>query len=297
MSTNVLAQSVSPGGDPIVSGCLVKFQDDVKLPSKEAGVLVELGVKEGAQVQAEEIIVRVDDSEPQMQKKIADYALRAAIKRAKDDIEVRYQKAAALVAEADYEQLLETNRGAEKAVPEVDIRRAKLDWDRAELGIEKSQNDLALATFDAYAKKAELEGADLAIDRRTLRAPFDGEVVTIYRHEDEWVNPGDPVLRVVRLDTMQVEGAVDLAEYDPHEIQGCDVTIEVELARGRKEQTKGRIIYVSSMVRLDGKYLVRAEVANRQQNGQWLLRDGLTANMTIHLKPGGGVALDVGRAQ
>lgn len=295
-AAGAFAQDTSPGANPVLSGCLVQFQDDVKIPAKEAGVLVDLAVKEGEQVQAEEIIARVDDSEPRMQKKIAEYGLEAAVKRAKDDIEIRYQKAAALVAKADYEQLLETNLRAEKAVTEVDIRRAKLDWDRAELGIEKSQNDLVLARYDALAKNAELEATKLAIGRRTIRAPFDGEVVTIYRHQDEWVNPGDPILRLVRLDTMEVEGAVDLADYDPHEIQGCEVTIEVELARGRKEQTKGRIIYVSSMVRLDGKYLVRAEVANRQQHGRWLLRDGLTAEMTIHLNTGGEVALDLSRA-
>lgn len=296
LARGVAAQDSSPGADPVLTGCLIKLQDDVKLPAKEAGVLVHLGVKEGDRVRAEEEIALVDDGEAKMQKKIARYALDAAIKRAKDDIEIRYQKAAALVAQADYEQLLETNRQAEKAVTEVDIRRAKLEWDRAELGIEKSQSDLTLAKYEAYAKNAELEAAELAIDRRTIRAPFDGEVVTLYRDQDEWVNPGDPVLRVVRLDSMQVEGAVDQSAYDPHEIQGCEVTVEVELARGRKEQANGRITYVSPLVRLDGRYLVRAEVSNRQDHGRWLLRDGMITQMTIHLNTGGSGALDVSRA-
>ena len=55
------------------------------------------------------------------------------------------------------------------------------------------------------------------------------------------------------------------------------------MAHGRKEQVTGRITYVSSLVRLDGRYIVRAEVANRQEHGRWLLRDGMTATMTIHL--------------
>ena len=34
-------------------------------------------------------------------------------------------------------------------------------------------------------------------------------------------------------------------------------------------------------------YNVRAEVANQQEHGTWMLRDGLPATMTIHLGTGG----------
>ena len=59
------------------------------------------------------------------------------------------------------------------------------------------------------------------------------------------------------------------------------------MARGRKETFRGRITKVSSIVRVDGVYNVRAEVANRQEHGSWMLRDGLPATMTIHLGTGG----------
>ena len=90
---------------------------------------------------------------------------------------------------------------------------------------------------------------------------------------------------------MHVEGAVDQSEYDPHEIQGCEVTVEVELARGRKE-TVPRPDHRRSARSFgcDGRYIVRAEVANRQEHGNWMLRDGLPATMTIHLGTGGAAA-------
>ena len=88
-------------------------------------------------------------------------------------------------------------------------------------------------------------------------------------------------MRLVRLDTMLVEGAVEMASYDPHEVMGAEVVVEVEMAHGRKEQFTGKITYVSSLVRLDGRYIVRAEVANREEYGRWILRDGMTATMTI----------------
>jgi multidrug efflux pump subunit AcrA (membrane-fusion protein) len=295
-TSRAATQSLAPTTDPVLTGCLIKLEDDVKLPAKEAGVLVYLGVKEGDQVQDKQVLARVDDEEGQARKKVSDWAFKSAVERYQDDVDIRFSQQAAAKAKADYDELLETNKLQEKAVTEFDVRQAKLEWNKMLLSIEKSQRDRELAKFEAYTKKAELAAADLAINRCTIRAPFDGEVVTIYRDQDEWVNPGDPILRVVRLDTMQVEGAIPHSEFDPHEIQGCEVTVEVNLARGQKEQTQGRITYVSSMVRMDGKYLVRAEVTNRKEHGRWLLGDGMTAVMTIHLNTGGEATLGVSRA-
>ncbi|MEX2091579.1 MAG: HlyD family efflux transporter periplasmic adaptor subunit [Pirellulales bacterium] len=281
--------------DPVLYGCLVKLEEDIKLPSPEAGVLVQLSVKEGSQVRQGEVLGKIYDEEVQIQKKAAEYALGAAYKSATDDVQIRYAEKSAAVAEKNYEVMIESNQSVAKAVAEIEVRKAKLEWDASVLSAEKALHDQALAKFEYHQKKAERDAAQLAIGRRTILAPFDGEVVTIYRHQDEWVSPGDAILRLVRLDTMLVEGAIELSTYDPHEVNGCDVTVEVEMARGRKEQATGRITQVSSLVRLDGRYIVRAEVANRQEHGRWLLRDGMAATMTIRLNSAGAGEMDVSR--
>ncbi len=281
--------------DPIES--TVKVADHIKLPAKEPGVLVHLTVKEGSQVRAGDVIGKIDDREIQTQMKAADYAFRAAVKRYNDDVDIRYSDAAAKVAEADYEIMQEANKLKEKAITEVDLRRAKLEWDKMDLAAEKARKEQELAKYEAYMKQAELETAKLAIERRVIKAPFDGVVEEMSRKQDEWVNPGDTILRLFRMDTMQVEGAVDPKQYDPYELQGCEVTVEVLLARGRKETVKGRITKVGSIIGLDEMYNVRAEVANRQEHGTWMLRDGLPASMTIHLGTGGTAAAGVSRAQ
>jgi membrane fusion protein, multidrug efflux system len=281
--------------DPTLSGCIVKLDEDIKVPAPEAGVLVLLSVKEGSQVRKGEVIGKIYDEEVQIQKKAAEFALGAAYKSATDDIQYRYAQKSADVAKKAYEAMLESNQSAAKSVPEVEVRKGKLEWEAAVLSAEKATFDQGLAKFEYHKKKAERDAADLAIGRRTILAPFDGEVTTIYRHQDEWVSPGDPILRLVRLDTMLVEGALEQSAYDPHEVGGCDVVVEVNMARGRKEQFTGRITYVSSLVRLDGRYIVRAEVANRQEHGRWLLRDGMTATMAIRLNTAAADALDVSR--
>jgi macrolide-specific efflux system membrane fusion protein len=280
--------------DPVVDA-VIKFKQDAykELPATEAGVLFRLPVKQGDRVKAGQEIGLIDDREPQMQKKVAEYTLSGAIKRWKDDVEIKYSKKQAEVAEADYQQMLETNKLAAKAVTDVDLRRAKLDWERARLATEKAEHEQILAMYEAYTKQAELAAAELGIKRRTIVAPFDGEIVEILRKQDEWVNPGDQILRLARRDVMDVEAAVEQSAYDRSQVRNCEVAVEVELAGGRKEVLNGRVFYVSPVVRYDGKYLVRAEVPNREEFGDWVLPDGQPAKMTIHLNTGGAAPAEV----
>jgi multidrug resistance efflux pump len=281
-----LTRSAAQAADPVVDA-LVKFDKDIPLPAKEPGVLIHLTLKEGDSVKAGQEIGQIDDSEPQMQKKVARYALDAAVKKAKDDVEIRFAKAQADVAKAEYDVLRETNKIAPKAITQVELRAKKLEWDRAVLAIEKSGKDQELATLEAWTKKAELEAADMAINRRKIIAPFEGEIVEIQRKQDEWVNAGDPILRLARRDVMHVEGAVEQSDFDPHELTGSQVSVEVQLARGRTETVPGRVIHVSPVLSYDGRFIVRAEVANQQAAGNWILMDGQKAKMTIHVNTTG----------
>jgi multidrug efflux pump subunit AcrA (membrane-fusion protein) len=289
------APSFAQVANPTIEGCLVKLEDDVKIGSKEPGVLVQLNVKEGSNVTKGEVLGTIDDSEALIQKNASAWALAAAVKKADDDVQERYAAVSADVAKKAYEIVLDANKSTTKAVTETEVNKLFLEWEAAKLSAEKAKLEQVLARYDANTKQAEFNAAKLGVDRRRIHAEFDGQVVKLYRQQGEWVGPGDPILRLVGLDSMLVEGAVDQSLYDPHELQNCEVTLEVQLARGRKEQCRGRITFVSPLVRLDGKYIVRAEVENREEYGQWLLRDGMTANMTIHLNTGGAAPVGVSR--
>ena len=118
---------------------------------------------------------------------------------------------------------------------------------------------------------------------RRIVSPLDGIVVKVHKHVGEWLQPGDPVVEILRIDRLWVEGYVNAADFNPGEIEGRDVIVDAEMARGRKMRFKGQVVFVKPVVE-GGDYLVQAEVENRQENGHWLLRPGLNAAMTIQLK-------------
>ena len=277
---------VDADGNPVLDGCRIelKGEDEIRIPAQESGVLLEMPLKEGSRVSKGDLLAVIDDREAKAAVTVAEFALQSAVQRANETIEIRYAQAAEAVAKVDVDQDLKANRDHPGAIPEIEIRRKKLDLERSTLQIEKAQKDQLLARLEAKTKKAELEAARTALERRTIRAPFDGEVVDTYRHRAEWVNPGDPILKLVRFDTLHVQGFVDAEQYDRSEIRDKPVTVVITRARGREIRMQGRIVYVDQMLGSKSDYRVRAELKNKREGDNWLVEPGRYVRMTIHLK-------------
>ncbi|MEM9352523.1 MAG: HlyD family efflux transporter periplasmic adaptor subunit [Planctomycetota bacterium] len=276
-------------GDVVVERCLVRPQRDVRIAAEEGGVLIEVPVEEGDRVKAGETLARIDDRQAKAALHVAEIALNAALKRASDDIDERFAQKAAEVAYVDWKGDEQANEEQPGAVPLIQVREKRLAFERAKLQIERAANEQVLAGLDADTKKAERDAAQTALERLTLAAPFDGEIVDVYADNAEWVGPGDPVMRLIRRDQMHVDGFVLASEYDADELLDRPVTVEVVLARGRKVTFKGRITHCGALVQGDNTYLVRAEIENRRDNGVWQMVAGLNqTTMTIHINQTAG---------
>ena len=124
---------------------LITAADVVKLPAREAGVLVHLGVDEGDIVRANQKIGQIDDSEVKIQKNAAYYGAQAAWMKSEDKVEIEFQKISAEVYRKEYERMVQTERQAARSVTASEIALAKLKWDQALLGTEKTMYDQKIA--------------------------------------------------------------------------------------------------------------------------------------------------------
>lgn len=268
-------------GEPVLEGCLVSLIDEVKVPAKEPGVIVELLVRQGAVVAKGDVLARIDDDQPQMEKRRAQAEHGQALAKAESDVDVRYSQKAKGVAEMAFRKAEQSHEKVAGAVPEVERERLKLEWEKTGLQIEQAELERRLSALDASAKEVEVEAAGKAIERRVIRSPLDGEVEEVIPHEGEWLQPGDPLARLIRTDRLYVEGYVDATRWNPADVRDRPVTVEARLAGGKGEAFKGRIFNVKPRME-SGNYRVVAEVENRQAAGEWLLRAGQFVTMTIH---------------
>lgn len=267
--------------EPVLEGCLVSLIDEVKVPTREAGVIMKLAIRQGDLVKRGDVLAEIDDDQPQMEKRRAQAEHEQAVAKAQSDVDVRYSVKAQGVAEMTFRKAADSHVRIPGSVTEVERERLKLEWEKTGLQIEQAQLDRSLADLTARSKGVELEAAEKGIERRLIRSPLDGEVEEVFPHEGEWLQPGDPLARIVTVDRLYVEGFVDSARFGPAELRGRPVTVEVTLDNDRVEQFEGQILKIKHRVE-GGSYRVVADVKNRQTGGEWLLRAGQIVRMTIH---------------
>jgi macrolide-specific efflux system membrane fusion protein len=268
--------------------CLVSLIGDVDLPAQEAGVLQEIVAKENFLAKAGDVLGKVDETETLLRQKAAKFKLDVASEKATNDAEVQVARKIVDLAKAEYEESVAINRDSNgAAIPATQLRRQRVQWEKAALDCVAADMNFKIAGLECKVSEAELEAVANELERRTLRAPFDGVVVEMYLHQSEWVQPGEPVLRIVRMDRLRVEGFVNAADVAPGQVEGAAVEIRVTLRGGVKEKLSGKISDVSPLVGSNRDFRVRAEVDNLpgRDGYPWLLRPGDRAEMTIRLNP------------
>ncbi|MDZ4821524.1 MAG: HlyD family efflux transporter periplasmic adaptor subunit, partial [Planctomycetota bacterium] len=188
-----------------VDGALLTVIEQVELPAKEAGAISELLVREGDAVKAQQLLAKVEDDAAVAALAKARFELEIATAKAKNDVSVRYSKKAAEVAHADYQRAKDSLEQFKKSVSATEMDQLRLTAERSELEIEQAQEELAIARLTEKLHRAELNSAEIDVRRRQTVAPFDGMVVQVKKQRGEWVNPGDTILRIMRLDRLRVE--------------------------------------------------------------------------------------------
>lgn len=278
------APTASVGGTaavPVLHHCVVKLIDQVTVSVQEAGLITALEVREGMTLAADSQVGRVSDSQARMAKLVAEAEYKIAQDKAGNDIEIRYAESAAKVAEYEYRAGLQANQKAANSISQVKLQEMALAYEKAQRQIEQAQHNLQISKEEAEAKRVEVDAAEDGVKRRQITSPIGGEVVEVPVHLGEWVKPGDPIFRIIRLDQLAVEGFLRAADYTPGEIVGKPVTVELTLAHGRPMQFQGKVTFVHPEIDGRGQFRVKAEVTNVAENGQYLLRPGHDVDMAI----------------
>ena len=299
VSLLILGTLLAVGGPPPAGGiklekCLVSLTDrgESQVSAKEAGILREMLVVAGQEVRAEDkqgktpadALAQLDDTEAKLAAAAADAEYKVAQEEARSDVNVRYSKAAARVAYAELLQAQDSNRRAPGAVAKSEVTRLELTYERSLLEIEKAQMESKIAGLKAEVAKAKADATREKLTSRKIPAPIDVIVVELRKRPGEWVQPGDLLVHLLRIDRLKVEGFLKASEIAPREVAGCPVEVVVPLVRGSTETLTGRVVFVSPRVESGGEYRVWAEVENRKRDGHWVLRPGLTATMVIQPK-------------
>ena len=209
------SQSGGQAADPVLNGCLVKLEEDVKLPAPGGGrARCSLGVKEGSQVRQGEVIGKIDDDEAADAEEGGRVCASAPrTKQATDDVQIRYAEKSAAVAEKNYEMMLEIEPTAPtRRCRKSKCVKAKLEWDAADpvgrKGDARSGAGQVRVPHEEGRARRGRTGDRTPHDRRAVRRRSGRRSIATRTNGSV---RAIAILRLVRLDTMHVEGAVEQA--------------------------------------------------------------------------------------
>jgi RND family efflux transporter MFP subunit len=275
------AGAVEPGAPkPIVRkipDAMVQATADVEVAAQEAGLLSEVCVREGQTLARGDPVAQIADREVRIERQRKQLELEAARRQVENDVDIRFARKSAEVAEAELRRAKESRQIYAKSVSDTEADRLELVVQRARLEVEQAEYDAEIAELTRRIKQGELEAVEAQIERRRVVAPLAGVVANVYRQPGEWVEPGDAVVRIVRVDRLRVEGFLPLAEFDEW-IAGAAVRLRVGGPEDPAPKLEGKIVFVSPEVDpVNSQIRVWAEVENRQ----------------MRLRPGMRVALEI----
>ncbi|HVU88536.1 MAG TPA: HlyD family efflux transporter periplasmic adaptor subunit [Pirellulales bacterium] len=274
----LLAPDAAAADDSIVvEEALVTLIEQAEVPAREAGVLAVINVREGQIVAVGDALAHLDDTQAQLTKKRAEIELDVARAEAANDVDVRFAQKSTEVTRAELRRASESMEKYKKSVSATELDRLRLEAERAALQVEQAQEELKVAGFTERLKQNELDYAAWTLERLRIKSPLDGMVVEINQRPGEWVEPGETMFRVVRIDRLRVEAFLD-AHQAAGSLAGRPVKLSIDGKGDRSAEFSGKIVFVSPEVDpVNGQVRVWAEVENR--DGQ--LRPGVHGKLTI----------------
>ncbi len=275
-----LSWAPPPVESEIRAEALVKLVEQVEIPAREAGLLTTVDIREGDLIRHGQLIGQIDDSEAKLTLTQAAAELDLATQRAQSDVQVRTAQRAHLHAATEFERVNQIRQTAPRVVSDAELEKYRWEKDKAELEVERLIEERRLLELTRTAKSVEHAVAQHAVDRRRLTAPLAGIVVQVYRRPGEWVQIGERIARVLRIDRVRVEAFVTL-QSDFMQLDGAPAVFEIATANRPPVRFSGEVVFVHPEIDpVNNQVRVWVEVENSDR----LLRPGHRGRLTI--RPG-----------
>jgi RND family efflux transporter MFP subunit len=185
-SSNTAFAIVTQGEYEEIEGFTQPFRK-IDLSSDETGAIATLAVREGDRVEAGDIVANLDSRVQKIQLQIA--------KKMASSTSQRSAAAKSLTKRQAISQRL-AQMHAQGHASESEIIRADL-----ELSIAESKYNTAVE--EAAIREIEAERAAVQLERRTITAPFSGQVAKIHSREGEFLSPLHPeICTIVQTDKL-----------------------------------------------------------------------------------------------
>ncbi len=192
----------------------------IELSSDETGSIAELKVKEGEAVACEDVIACLDTRVQELQ------------------LEIANQTATNVSQMTAAQATVEKRRTVASRLRELASKGHARDSElmRAELELSIAEAKLLAAKEEKIVHEIEQRRAQVLLDRRRIKAPFDGVIAKVHRQEGEFLSPLRPeIATLVQVDRLLATFMIPSSQIRQFEI---GTNYEIELENGQVVQGK-----------------------------------------------------------
>jgi multidrug efflux pump subunit AcrA (membrane-fusion protein) len=269
----------------VIDSTLLRLTQQIDVPARAQGQLASIHVAEGDKVLQGVPLAQIDDDEAKLQQKRATLEYDLQKEKVKNDVAIRTAQKTVEFHRAERDRLQQASTRLPGSVSVSELEEHRFNAAQAELKLEDAQHDHQVDIQTMALKGVEVELGKHNVEIRRITAPVNGVVVEILRHQGEWVEPGEKVLRIVSIDKLRAEGLVHVSKL-PGNLVGARVVISVDLPDKGATTFNGKVVFVSPEINpVNGQARVWAEI----DNSSGLLRPGLRPQMKIEM-PGPSAA-------
>jgi membrane fusion protein (multidrug efflux system) len=161
-----------------------------------------------------------------------------------------------------------------------DARRLREQKNISENELRLREAEVEIDSATLAQKQAEEERQQARVDRHTLRAPFNGVISERLTESGEWIEPGNPVLRLVAVDELRIEFQVPQEFYASINMHS---TLSVTLDALPDREFAGTIVTVVPVSDTNSRsFLIHAKV----DTGDAKLTPGMSVHGKLNLATG-----------
>ncbi len=260
-----------------LESAVTQVLEAVDTPAQRSGVLESLNVREGETVKKGDSLGKILDDGSRLKYDRARYEYAIASQISKDETLVKYASKSLEVTRAELARSESANRSVDLAVSDTELDHLRLVVSKAELEVEKSLIEFEVAKLNERRREVDLKETKFELSKHEIISPIEGQVAIVKKRAGEWIETGDSVLRIVRIDRLRVEGWVSVEQAIQIQTdQTAEVVIQVP---NRENITKqGKVTFVSLEANpVDRKIRIWVEIDNRDLK----LRPGLRAEVVV----------------
>ena len=164
----------------------------------------------------------------------------------------------------------------EKSISKAELERLELELERSTLSAEQAERTKDVNVLSRQLSQERFNVAELRLKYRSIESPLDGEVAELLVQVGEWVQAGQPVARIISLNSLRVSALIpqaDVLKIKP----GSAAKFEVKIG-DQTISADGEVSFVSREIDpVAGDCLIWIDVDNSEKK----LLPGMRGKLTV----------------